>query len=145
MEQKRQFDYKKLRSEISYKFDIELDETALGIVRIISYQQSIFFGEQNKKLEEAIRDINSSKQSLEVSKNKPKSQAFWFGFGLWGLSICTFILCACASFLYWESVQAEELLFPEKYKWYKAYYQILKNVDPKTTQSILKSFPNPDH
>src|ERR1700712_1841668 len=126
-----QFDYKKFRSEIAYKFDINLDETALAIVRIVCYQQSVLFDGQNKKLDAAIKDIDASKKSRDVSKDKPKSQAFWFGFGLWGISTFTFIICSFICFFYWESVKADELLVPDKLNWYKQYYQILKDVNPK--------------
>lgn len=144
MEKKEPFDYKKFRAEIFLKYDIDLDDTALAIMRIVVIQQNISFESQNKKLDQATKNINQAKKSLEVSKNKPKSQAFWFGFGLWGSSICTFIICSCILIIFWQHLKSQELLLPEKLKWYKSYFETLKAASPKNSSQFLKANPMPE-
>jgi len=48
--------------------------------------------ESNNNIDGAVNKIKSHPKSLMASDKFPKSQAFWFGFGKWGLSLTVLII-----------------------------------------------------
>ncbi|MBA4198226.1 MAG: hypothetical protein C0459_11800 [Chitinophaga sp.] len=48
--------------------------------------------ESNNNIDGAVKKINSHPKSLMASDKFPKSQAFWFGFGKWGLALTLLII-----------------------------------------------------
>ena len=144
MENKTTIDFKKIRSQVVLTYGVDLDETAIAILHILTMNQTANFKRQNEKLDAAISNINQSKQSLEASKDQPKAQAFWFAMGKWGMVYCLLIISLVICFLYWQSDKAEESLLPEKMKWYDQYYRTLKSIDPKTTKDFLDAYPFPN-
>lgn len=143
MEAANTFDYKKFRSQISLQYGVELDETSLAILHILLIQQVNSFNTQNRKLDEAVKHINQSKKSLEVSKEQPKSQAFWFGMGQWGLALLMSVIFIATFYAVYLSIKREKEKLPALFTWYKNYYEATQNGNKKAIADYLKSNPMP--
>lgn len=81
------FDYQKTRASIFLHHGIELDDTSITILSVLSSAQKKHFTEQQKILESAAEKISISTKSLEPHQQKPGWQAFWFGMGKFGLAL----------------------------------------------------------
>lgn len=140
MEIKAQFDYKKYRAQLLIAYDIELDETALAMTRILANYQDQSFRLQNEKIDGVLKNIDWSKTSLQVSKQDPKSQAFWFGFGKYGLPItfCALVTGICILVMLYDNDQENERNFETGL--YKRYFEANKK-DPCKATEFLKNLP----
>ena len=138
------FDYKKNRAELFLKYHVDLDETSSTILFILKEEQKKFFAEQGRQLEEATRKINSSNTSLQIDMKHPRSQAFWFGMGKWGLALI--ILTCIATFFYAYHLNKEEQdrKTTELFKWYAEYYQVSQRASKKEITNFLKKYPMPN-
>lgn len=117
-------DFKKLRAEISFKYGIELDETSLTILAILTLQLNNQFLKMDRAQEEMISQIQLSKKALQVDTRHPRWQAFWHGMGQWGLGLCLAVIVAFVFFSIdrgWEKKEQE--LLRQELAAYRAYYQ----------------------
>jgi hypothetical protein len=142
--EKQAFNYQKERAAISYMFGVELDETSITILTILSNQQKNQYAEQNKKLNAAIDKIDISKQSLAAHRERPGWQAFWYGMGGWGLAIILATTIFTIVYVAQESEKHAKEKAPVILKWYKAYYQASQAGNKKKLQDFLKAYPKPD-
>ena len=137
------FDYKKNRSELYLKYQVDLDETSSSILFIIQEEQKKLFAEQSQQLEEATRKINASNSSLQIDTKNPRTQAFWFGMGKWGLALIIATSIATVFYAYHLSKEEEDRKTVELLKWYETYYQVSQTEFKKEVTDFLKKYPMP--
>ena len=137
------FNYKKNRAELFLKYHVELDETSSSILFILQEEQKKFFSEQARQLDEATSKINSSNTSLQIDMNHPRSQAFWFGMGKWGLALIIATTIFTLFYAYNLSKEEQDRKMPELFKWYAEYYQVSQRASKKEVTNFLKKYPMP--
>ena len=137
-------DLKAKRATIFLSYRQELDDTSLVILTILSDQQKAVFDEQNKKIDKAIDKINDTQRSLEVSRNNPNQQAFWFGMGKFGLPLMFLMVIASICYGYYLYNNHEEKYNEALFNWYQKYYEKTKNnYSPKQWSQYLRVNPFP--
>lgn len=139
--QKSNIDVKKLRAAIFLKYGYELDDTSLVILYILTDQQNATFSNQNKKIDGATEKINNSQRSLQVDKDHPGWQAFWFGFGKWGLALI--IAITAALFMLSFYLENEKENRSATLEWYKNYYHKTKDLSKYQAADYVKKNPMP--
>ena len=137
------FNYKKNRSELFLKYQVDLDETSSSILFIIQEEQKKLFAEQSQLLEEATRKINASNSSLQIDTKNPRAQAFWFGMGKWGLALIIATSIATVFYGHHLNKEEEDRKTVELFKWYAAYYQVSQTESKKEVTDFLKKYPMP--
>ena len=137
------FDYKKERAGLSLRYGIELDETSSSILFILREEQKAFFTEQNRKLEEATSKISDANNSLQVDRQSPRHQAFWFGMGKWGFGLLFAISIGTCFYIYHLNEEEKKAKAPILLDWYKTYYNVSQNGTKKAMADFLKSHPLP--
>lgn len=142
--QQTRFDYQKSRAAIFLQYGIELDETSITILSILSGHQKARFLEQNKILEAATEKIRLSTQSLQAHQQRPGWQAFWFGMGQWGLALLLATTVLTGLYFYRESRQQERERLPMVLQWYKGYFEASRTGNQKTLADFLKDNPRPE-
>lgn len=141
--QKKTIDKKALKARIFLKYGEELDDTSIVILAILIDQQNLIFSSQNKKIDTATEIINDSQRSLQVDKNHPGWQAFWFGFGKLGLALIIAVTAAIVMMsLYLEDKRENQ---PALLEWYKNYYHNTKALTKKQAADYVKKNPIPEH
>lgn len=139
--QKSNIDIEKLRALFFLKYGYNLDDTSLVILYILTDQQNATFSNQNKKIDGATEKINDSQRSLQVNKDHPGWQAFFFGFGKLGIALIIAITTAIImSDLYLEDKKENR---PEIMEWYKNYYLNTKGLSKKQAADYVKKNPVP--
>lgn len=138
------FNYKEFRSLMSIQFGHELDETSAFILFVLLQQLAISAKAQQAKLGEAADNINASQKTLGPSREHPRSQAFWFGMGRFGLPLLVAIIFSGSYLLYQKHIESEEKLLSKKLEWYERYFSIMNTADPRTTKEFIKTFPYPE-
>lgn len=137
-------DLKSKRAEIFLSYRQELDDTSLIILTILSNEQQKVFEEQNKKINEAVDRINDTRRSLEVNRNNPNQQAFWFGMGKLGLPLMFLTVIVAVCYGYYVHDGHEEKYNEALFNWYQKYYQDTKNsYTKKQWTQYLKVNPFP--
>lgn len=141
--QNNPIDLKALKAQIFLKYRVELDDTSLIILSILTDQQNETFNNQNKIINTATEKINDSQRSLEVDKNHPLRQAFWFGFGKFGFALIFTIIVITIIYSFHHSYEKENS--PAMTEWYRQYYENTKQLfTKKQMKEYLKIFPKPD-
>jgi hypothetical protein len=138
------FNYKKIRSEISLKYEVELDETATLILFILQEEQKQISSQQHKILEDAAAKINNSSRCLSIDSNHPRWQAFWFGFGQFGLAFLILIISGASFYTYHLSEKKEKEKLPAIFNWYKHYYELSNRESKSALNNFLKNYPLPN-
>ena len=139
------FNYKKIRSELYLRYQVDLDETSSSILFILQQEQRENFLKQNQHLEEATRKINAAKRSLQVDTQNPSLQAFWFGMGKWGMALMILIVFTSIFYTYHSSDKEPAGKPSELLQWYQAYYQVSQKASKKMVTDFLKKYPMPQH
>lgn len=118
-------DFKKLRSQISLQYGIDLDETTLIVLSILTGELKRQHTIMNQKQEEMAAQIKLSKKALQVDAVHPRWQAFWHGMGQWGLGLCLAVVLACVLLsIDWIKERKEKQLLHKELELCKAaYYQ----------------------
>ena len=142
--QQTRLDYQKTTAAIFLKYGVELDETSITILSILSIQQKAQFLEQNKKLEAVTEKIKLSTQSLQAHQQRPGWQAFWFGMGHWGLALLDATGVFTGVYFYREAKQQEQERLPIVLQWYKAYFEASQTGKRKVIIDFLNAHPRPD-
>jgi hypothetical protein len=142
--QQTRLDYQKTRAAIFLKYGVELDETSITILSILSIQQKAQYLEQNKKLEAVTERIKLSTQSLQAHQQRAGWQAFWFGMGQWGLALVFATSVLTGIYFYREAKQQEGERLPITMQWYKAYFDASQTGNRKTITDFLKTHPRQD-
>ncbi len=137
------FDFKKTRASISLHYGIELDDTSITIMAVLSAIQKKHFTEQQKILEAAAEKIRVSTKSLELHQQKPGWQAFWFGMGKFGLALIFATSILTGVYFYSEANKREQDKLPTELQWYKGYYQANQARNKKAIIDFLKNNPRP--
>ena len=96
-----------------------------------------------RQLDETIRKINSSNASLQIDMNNPRSQAFWFGMGKWGLALIIATTIVTFFYAYHLNKEDKDRKMPELFKWYAEYYQVSQRASKKEVINFLKKYPMP--
>lgn len=137
------FDYKKLRSEIFLRYNIELDETSLSILHILLVETKAELLKNTRSINEATEKINDNTTSLQVDCQHPRWQAFWFGMGNLGFSIIFSVtLLFMLGFIY--TIQKKENAQVNKeWLWYKTYYELTQTHKATAVKEFLKNNPAP--
>jgi hypothetical protein len=138
-----EFDYQKTRASISLHYGIELDDTSITILSVLSAAQKKHFTEQQKILESAAEKISISTKSLEPHHQKPGWQAFWFGMGKFGLALIFATSVLTGVYFYNEANKQEQDKLPAELQWYKGYYQAIQTRNKKAIIDFLKNNPMP--
>ena len=141
--QPTRLDYQKTRAAIFLKYGVELDETSITLLSILSIQQKAQYLEQNKKLEAVTEKIKLSTQSLQAHPQRPGWQAFWFGMGHLGLALVVLSGVFTGIYYYREAKQQEGERLPIILQWYKAYFEASQMGNRKTIADFLKDNPRP--
>jgi hypothetical protein len=139
------FNYKKIRSELYLRYQVDLDETSSSILFILQQEQRENFLKQNQHLEEATRKIDAAKRSLQVDTQNPTLQAFWFGMGKWGMALIIAIAFTSIFYLFHSSGEEPATKPSELLQWYQAYYQVSQRESKKMVTDFLKKYPMPQH
>ena len=137
------FDYQKTRASISLHYGIELDDTSITILSVLSAAQKKHFTEQQNILESAAEKISISTKSLELHQQRPGWQAFWFGMGKFGLAAIFATSVLTGVYFYNEANKQEQDKLPAELQWYKGYYQATQTGSRKVTIDFLKNNPRP--
>lgn len=137
------FDYQKTRASISLHYGIELDDTSITILSVLSAAQKKHFTEQQNILESAAEKISISTKSLELHQQRPGWQAFWFGMGKFGLAAIFATSVLTGVYFYNEANKQEQAKLPAELQWYKGYYQATQTGNRKVTIDFLKNNPRP--
>jgi hypothetical protein len=137
------FDYQRTRASIFLQYGIELDDTSITILSVLSAAQKKHFTEQQKILEAAAEKISVSTKSLEPHQQKPGWQAFWFGMGKFGLALIFAISVLTGVYCYNEANKQEQDKLPAELQWYKGYYQATQTRNKKAIIDFLKNNPRP--
>lgn len=137
------YNYKKIRSQLFLKYQMDLDETSCSILFVLLVEQKKHFEEQSEQLKETTRKINASNSSLQVDSKKPGSQAFWFGMGKWGLALIIATSIAAGFYSYHLSDEAQNSKTAELLKWYETYYQVSQRESKKAVTDFLNKYPMP--
>ncbi|MDH7464139.1 hypothetical protein QEG73_22775 [Chitinophagaceae bacterium 26-R-25] len=143
MEQSK-IDYKKIRPQIAVKYGVELDEISITILSVLVMEQKMEFELQNKKLDTAIKKMEGSQEALQVDKEHPYWQAFWFGMGKWGIGIC---LAVCFSVIFYcihLSKNRENENLNRQVNWCHGYIDVLRKGSKKESAEFLKKNPYPE-
>lgn len=136
-------DYNKERALMMLKYNTNLDETTLAVVHILTSEINSKIAEQNNAIDNAVQKIDASNRSLALDYNHPKSQAFWFGMGKWGLplTIALSILLGYILYLNYESkVKIEDY---RTYNWLVNYYNKTKELSIKERKKYEENNPIP--
>jgi hypothetical protein len=137
-------DLKAKRAEIFLSYRQQLDDTSLVILSILIDQQKAVFDEQNRKIDKAVDKINDTRRSLEVDRNNPNQQAFWFGMGKFGLPLMFLMVIAAVCYGYYVHDSHEEKYNEALNNWYQKYYEQTKgNLSKKQWSQYLKLNPLP--
>jgi trehalose-6-phosphate synthase len=140
----KSIDLKRRRAELFLAYHQELDDTSLVILTILSDQQKKVFEEQNKKIDKAVDKINNTQRSLEVSRDNPIQQAFWFGMGKFGFALVLSIILSATIYICYLYSNREEKYNEAVFNWYKTYYEKSKNnYTKKAWEQYLKTNPFP--
>ena len=139
------FNYKKIRSELYLRYQVDLDETSSSILFILQQEQRENFLKQNQHLEEATRKINAAKRSLQVDTQNPPLQAFWFGMGKWGMALMILIVFTSIFYTYHYGDKEPAGKPSELLQWYQAYYHVSQRESKKMVTDFLKKYPMPQH
>lgn len=140
--QKKEIDVKNLKAAIYLKYEVDLDDTSVVILYILTDQQNEMFNSQNGKIDAAMEKINDSQRSLQVDKDHPRWQAFCFGFGKLGLALIIAITAGIVmSGMYLEDKKENR---PEILEWYKNYYHNTKDLSKNQEAEYVKKNPIPD-
>ena len=137
------FNYKKIRSQLFLKYQMDLDETSCSILFVFLQEQERHFEKQSQQLEKTTRKINASNSSLQVDSKKPGSQAFWFGMGKWGLALIIATSIATVFYSNHLSDEAQNNKTTELLKWYETYYQVSQRESKKAVTDFLNKYPMP--
>ncbi|OJU22593.1 MAG: hypothetical protein BGN92_08585 [Sphingobacteriales bacterium 41-5] len=141
--QNKPIDVKALKAAIFLKYRVELDDTSLIILAILTDQQNKTFNAQNKIISEATEKINDSQTTLQVDKEHPGWQAFAFGFGKFGAALI--IAITILTVLYILYVQDKKENRPAMIEWYRNYYNGTKDIlTKKKMNTFLKKYPRPN-
>ncbi len=125
-------DYRKLRAKIALQYGIELDETSLAILVILTQELKRQFVKMDQAQEEMAAQIQLSKKALQVDTNHPRWQAFWHGMGQWGLGICLAVMAVMIIFSIDLGKQRQEKeQLQQELALYKTYYQENTKASPK--------------
>ncbi len=151
MTQQKTIDFKKIRSVISLRYGTELDDTSITILSILATGQREEFTNQNEKLNLAVEKMNvagekikASKKTLMVDPHKPKSQAFWFGLGQWGLGLILGVVFISLFYGIHICRQQEENQSAVQLHWYRKFYYIFQNGDKKAFDEFIRNNPRPE-
>lgn len=117
----KKFDYKITRAEILIQYGIELDETSISILFILLVEQNKMAEVQNKKLDEAAKNINFSSKSLQADWANPRLQAFWFGMGQWGLGLILAVIVSGTFYGYILNAEMDNQQV--QFNFYENYYK----------------------
>lgn len=138
-----EIDIKKLQSKVYIDYGYELDETSLIILKILTDQQYLNFSKQNKTINEVTQKITDSQKSIQVDKDRPGWQAFWFGFGKLGLALIIVITVVTVLFGLYLNNNIENKNAADA-EWYQKYYNDTKHLIPKKViADYLKKHPIP--
>lgn len=141
--QNKPIDVKALRAAIFLKYRVELDDTSLIILAILTDQQNRTFSNQNKVIRAATEKINDSQQTLQLDREHPGWQAFAFGFGKFGAALIIAITILTVLYIFYDQDRKENR--PVMIEWYRNYYYDTKDILTKKEMStFLKKYPKPD-
>lgn len=133
------FDFKKLRAGIFLQYGIELDETSLTILAILTQEMKRQFIKMDKAQEEMTMQIQHSKKALQVDHNHPRWQAFWHGMGQWGFGLCLAIITALTIFaIDLNKITEEKEAVYQELSWYKAHYDAAQKAGTKSASNGSK-------
>lgn len=121
--QEPKIDLKKLRLQISLKYGIELDETALTILAVLLMEMKTQFVVMKKTQGEIVTEVQQSKKALQVDPNHPRWQAFWHGMGQWGLGLCLAVIAAMLVYFTSLNNDKKQLETQQALIWYKEHYE----------------------
>lgn len=131
------------KAKLFLKYRVNMDQTSLEILHILTQEQKEFFELQNKKLEDATAKIYRSTRSLEVSQKEPRWQAFYFGLGKWGLALIIAVI-AYSSFEYYDRYnERRKESIPLMSAWYQNYYLNTVGKSKKEVIEYLRANPIP--
>ncbi len=119
------------QSELHYKYGVHIDSTLIVFFLILEEK----YGKDSEELRSAVAKIKNSQKTLQVQNN---TQAFWHGFGMWGVSSIVAAILVVVIFLRMPSKQ----LPAEGQQFYKtaAGYQSLIKVQPgQDPQKVLRN------
>ena len=140
--QNKPIDVKALKAAIFLKYRVELDDTSLIILAILTDQQNRTFSNQNKVINEATEKINDSQTTLQVDKEHPGWQAFAFGFGKFGAALIIAITILTVLYILYDEGRQESR--PAMVEWYRNYYNNTKDIlTKKEMNTFLKKYPKP--
>ena len=88
------------QSELHAKYGIHIDSSI--VVMILLMQDEL--KKESELLHVAAEKINNSQKTFQAQNS---AQAFWHGFGLWGLSSVFFLILAVSTFLFVSSQNQE--------------------------------------
>jgi hypothetical protein len=137
-------DFQKLRPLLAVKYGVELDEISVTILSVLMTEQKMEFECQNKKLDTAIKKIDQSQQSLQVDREHPYWQAFWFGMGKWGIGLCMAVCFSVMFYCVQLSKDQENENLNKRVDWYKDYIEVLQKGSKKEKTEFLKKHPYPE-
>lgn len=138
--QQSRIDFKKLRLQISLQYGIELDETSLTILGILMLEQKRQFVTMIKRLDEMVTQIQQSKKALQVDPNHPRWQAFWYGMGQWGFTLCIAIIAALTVYCFnLNKIRTEKQTIQKELVWYKEQYEVAQKAGTKAGIDKKKS------
>lgn len=130
--QQSRIDFKKLRAVISLQYGIELDETSLAILAILTQEVRRQFIPLNKRQEEMAVQIQYSKKALQVDPDHPRWQAFWHGMGQWGLGLCLAVIALVFLFIHQHKENTQQQALQQELAWYKEHCEAAQKANVKT-------------
>lgn len=138
--EKKIFDYKIERAAYSQKFGIDFDETSLAVLFAMDELRK---AEQNNLLEKAIAKLNGKQKQLEVSREHPYWQSFFFGLGKFGLAICITVLLLF--FLVNKKLDSnnENVRLLNQIQWHLKFYRQVRALDSAFTTKYVAKYPYP--
>lgn len=133
----QRIDFKKLRSQISLQYGIDLDETTLIVLAILTGELKRQHTIMNQKQEEMAAQIKLSKKALQLDAVHPRWQAFWHGMGQWGLGLCLAVILTCILLsIDWQKQRKEKKLLQQQVEWCKEYYHATRKENDKPASKI---------
>jgi hypothetical protein len=150
MTQQKTIDIKKIRSSISLLYGTELDDTSITILLVLATGLKEEFTSPNKKIDlaiekidAAIEKINASQKTLMVDPHNPKSQAFWFGLGQWGLGLILSVVFISLFYGVHICRQQEETQSAIQLQWYRKFYDTFQDGNKKEFDDFIKNNSKP--
>lgn len=140
--QQSRIDFKKLRSVISLQYGIELDETSLAILAILTQEVQQQFKAIRRTQDEMATQIQYSKKALQVDPEHPRWQAFWHGMGQWGLGLCLAVIVALTIYCFnLNKIREEKQAAQQELAWYKEHCDAAKKASAKTGAGAVGKKP----